>query len=241
MDWDHFRVFLAVARGGQLSAAARRLGVNHTTVARRLDALEAALGTTLFERRPTGCVLTEAGERLIPVAERIEIEARAAAAVAALRADGRRPGSTLTGVGLTQQGGLPCWLVFNIGDSRVYRLAGDAVEQVTLDHSEVGELVAEGILTPEEALFHPLRNILTRCLGMWPFPGVDTWPLEVTDGVRLLICSDGLTGEVSDARLASILRDLADPQEAADALVAAALEAGGHDNVTVIVLDVAPG
>ena len=72
MDWDHFRVFLAVARSGQLSAAARRLGVNHTTVARRLDAMEAELGATLFERRPTGCVLTEAGERLIPLAERIE-------------------------------------------------------------------------------------------------------------------------------------------------------------------------
>ena len=80
MDWDHFRVFLAVARGGQLSAAARRLGVNHTTVARRLDALEAELGSALFERRPTGCVLTEAGERLIPLAERIEIETRAALA-----------------------------------------------------------------------------------------------------------------------------------------------------------------
>lgn len=80
MDWDHFRVFLAVARSGQLSAAARRLGVNHTTVARRLDAMEAELGATLFERRPTGCVLTEAGERLIPLAERIEIETRAAEA-----------------------------------------------------------------------------------------------------------------------------------------------------------------
>ncbi len=153
----------------------------------------------------------------------------------------RGMGTTLTGVAVVGQEAEERLCVFNIGDSRVYRLAGDAVEQVTLDHSEVGELVAEGILTPEEALFHPLRNILTRCLGMWPFPGVDTWPLEVTDGVRLLICSDGLTGEVSDARLASILRDLADPQEAADALVAAALEAGGHDNVTVIVLDVAPG
>lgn len=80
MDWDHFRVFLAVARGGQLSAAARRLGVNHTTVARRLDALEAELGAALFERRPTGCVLTEAGDRLIPLAERIENETRAALA-----------------------------------------------------------------------------------------------------------------------------------------------------------------
>lgn len=74
MDWDHLRVFLAVARHGQLLAAARRLAVNHATVARRLDALEHALGTPLFERRPAGCVLTQAGERLLPVAERIEFE-----------------------------------------------------------------------------------------------------------------------------------------------------------------------
>ncbi|MGI6245846.1 MAG: LysR family transcriptional regulator [Pseudochelatococcus sp.] len=74
MDWDHLRIFLAVARHGQLLAAARRLGLNHATVARRLDALEGALGTPLFERRASGCVPTQAGERLLPVAERIEFE-----------------------------------------------------------------------------------------------------------------------------------------------------------------------
>ena len=74
MDWDHLRVFLAVARQGQLLAAARRLGLNHATVARRLDALEEALGTPLFDRRPAGCVPTEAGERLLPAAERVEAE-----------------------------------------------------------------------------------------------------------------------------------------------------------------------
>lgn len=74
MDWDHLRIFLAVARHGQLLAAARRLALNHATVARRLDALEHSLGTPLFERRPAGCVLTQAGERLLPVAERIEFE-----------------------------------------------------------------------------------------------------------------------------------------------------------------------
>lgn len=74
MDWDHLRVFLAVVRHGQLLAAARRLGLNHATVARRLDALEAALGAPLFERRPAGCVPTQAGERLLPVAERIEAD-----------------------------------------------------------------------------------------------------------------------------------------------------------------------
>jgi len=74
LDWDHLRVFLAVARQGQMLAAARSLGVNHATIARRLDALEDALGAPLFDRRPTGSLLTEAGERLLPAAERVETE-----------------------------------------------------------------------------------------------------------------------------------------------------------------------
>src|SRR5262245_33364252 len=74
MDWDHLRIFLAVARHGQLLATARRLGLNHATVARRLDALEAAIGAPLFDRSPSGAALTAAGERLLPVAERIEAE-----------------------------------------------------------------------------------------------------------------------------------------------------------------------
>lgn len=74
IDWDHLRVFLAVSRHGQLLAAGRRLGLNHATVARRLDALEAGLGTTLFDRRPAGCTPTQAGERLLPAAERMETD-----------------------------------------------------------------------------------------------------------------------------------------------------------------------
>jgi len=74
MDWDHLRVFLAVAREGQMLAAARRLGLNHATVARRIDLLEESMGTRLFDRRPAGSVLTQAGERLLPTAERIETE-----------------------------------------------------------------------------------------------------------------------------------------------------------------------
>lgn len=74
MDWDHLRIFLAVARHGQLLAAARKLGLNHATVARRLDQLEDALGTRLFDRRPAGSVLTQAGEELLPRAELIEAQ-----------------------------------------------------------------------------------------------------------------------------------------------------------------------
>jgi DNA-binding transcriptional LysR family regulator len=79
MDWDHLRIFLAVARSGQLLAAGRQLGLNHATVARRLDALEADLGAPLFDRRPAGCVLSQAGEGLLPAAERIEFEVLGAA------------------------------------------------------------------------------------------------------------------------------------------------------------------
>jgi DNA-binding transcriptional LysR family regulator len=80
MDWDKLRVFLAVARAGQILGAARRLGLNHATVARQLDALEAGLGTMLVERGPSGCTLTAAGERLAATAERMEAEALAAEA-----------------------------------------------------------------------------------------------------------------------------------------------------------------
>lgn len=74
MDWDHLRVFLAIAREGQILAAARKLGLNHATAARRLDALESSLGVPLFDRRPAGSTLTQAGERLLPTVERIETE-----------------------------------------------------------------------------------------------------------------------------------------------------------------------
>lgn len=93
MDWDRVRVFLAVARAGQILGAARRLGLNHATVARHLDALEADLGTELVERRPAGCALTAAGERLVAAAERMEAEA--IAAEAELAAGGAGVGGTV--------------------------------------------------------------------------------------------------------------------------------------------------
>lgn len=80
MDWDGLKIFLAVARQGQIVGAARRLGLNHATVARQLQALEASIGAVLFDRRPTGSVLTQAGERLLPIAERVEAELLAVSA-----------------------------------------------------------------------------------------------------------------------------------------------------------------
>ena len=147
-------------------------------------------------------------------------------------------GTTVTGVCLGTDGGAPAWIVFNVGDSRVYRFADGELAQVTTDHSEVQELVAGGALAPEQARSYQRRNVVTRSLGSEPAEP-DVWVLKVVPGERFLVCSDGLTGEVDDDEIADLLRRDGDPQQAADDLVAAAVAAGGHDNVTVIVVDAA--
>jgi PPM family protein phosphatase len=127
-----------------------------------------------------------------------------------------------------------------VGDSRTYRMAGGVLEQVTHDHSEVAELVERGLILPDEAAHHPRRNVVTRVLGGGAFD-VDpdlAW-LPVSPGDRILVCSDGLTDALPDARIEAELKAAEDPQEAADRLVAAALAADAQDNVTVIVVDAA--
>lgn len=215
---------------------------------------------------------------------------------------GGRAGTTITGAWLVDVEGTRLWLVFNVGDSRTYRLvrpqgvtpppdhasvadhptgefsalmaadeppepADEAVadpdalgvesvtttplpvtpiakdgpqpevQQITVDHSEVQYLVSIGQITPAEALVHPRRNVITRALGtgqVWE-PDIGVVPAEAGD--RLLLCSDGLTGEVATAHIARVLHAVPHPKEAADVLVNAALRAGGRDNVTVIVAD----
>lgn len=148
-------------------------------------------------------------------------------------------GTTITGVCLGSVGGAPHWLVFNVGDSRVYRYVNGLLQQVTTDHSEVAELVAAGLISPGEARRHPNRNVITRSLGMTPPPETDIWVLPVVEGERFLVCSDGLPSEVPDSVIAALLGHVRNPQEAADALVAEAVAAGGHDNISVIVVEVA--
>jgi protein phosphatase len=146
-------------------------------------------------------------------------------------------GTTVTGVAVVSAEGDDQWAVFNVGDSRVYRFIEGQLSQVTVDHSEVQELVTAGHLRPEEARFHPRRNVVTRSLGSDPPPIADLWVLRPRAGDRFLVCSDGLTGELEDAEIEQLLAEFSDPQEAADALVRAANAAGGHDNVTAIVVD----
>ncbi len=124
--------------------------------------------------------------------------------------------------------------IAHVGDSRMYRLRDGSLERLTDDHTLVEELVRQGKLTPEEAEHHPQRSIITRALG--PEPGVEpdsfTWPGR--DGDVYLICSDGLTGMVPEARVAEILTASGSLPAAGRALVDAANEAGGRDNITVI-------
>lgn len=127
-----------------------------------------------------------------------------------------------------------------VGDSRLYRMRDGRLQQLSRDHSLVQSLVDAGELSAEAAAIHPQRHILAQCLGGAAAEGVkvevETLPAEPGD--RVLLCTDGLTGAIEDARIAELLAAEPDDTRAADALVAAALDAGGHDNVTVIVATV---
>ena len=146
-------------------------------------------------------------------------------------------GTTVAGLSLVRFAGTEHWVVFNVGDSRVYRFVEDTLVQMTVDHSEVEELVAAGAIDSEQARTHPRRNVVTRALGMDPAPDPDVWVFPPTPGERFLICSDGLSLELADAEIAAVLRAEPTPQEAAEALVRKAVDAGGRDNVTVVVVD----
>ena len=147
-------------------------------------------------------------------------------------------GTTVAGIAVVQQDSTPYWLVFNIGDSRVYRCIAGRLTQVSVDHSVVQELVDEGKVAAESARFHPERHIITRAVGSPEPPHPDFWLLPAEVGERLLLCSDGLSNEVDAGDIAKIVTGSGTPQEIADALVAQAISAGGRDNVTTIVVDV---
>ena len=186
-------------------------------------------------------------DRLKPVAEAGSIDPKAIekAIERAVRDIASHPeatddgtGTTLTGVYLDTSGDAPHWVTLNVGDSRVYLLRDGSIVQITTDHSVVQELIASGRLSPEEAENHPYGNVITRAVG--PSEGVtpDYVRLDVADGDRFVICSDGLTKELTDYGIRHFLDENPDPADAVAAMLDAALENGGRDNVTVIVLDV---
>lgn len=123
----------------------------------------------------------------------------------------------------------------HVGDSRLYLLRGETFRQVTEDHSYVETLIKRGEITAEEARFHPMKNVLTQAVGAMANLHVDADNFPARSGDKFLLCTDGLTNMVSDADIKRILQTADNP---ADALIEAALEAGGKDNVTVIVAGV---
>lgn len=149
-------------------------------------------------------------------------------------------GTTATGVAMTMHGGHPYWVVFNVGDSRVYFFEDGVLTQVTVDHSVVQELVSAGLISEDDAEHHPDSSVVTRAVGFNTTPVPDFWLIPVTPGSRILICSDGLTREVSDGELSQHLAAGLDAESTVHALVDAALAGGGRDNVTAIVIDVFP-
>ncbi len=136
-------------------------------------------------------------------------------------------------------------LALNVGDSRIYRMRDGTLTQLSEDHTLVAGMVRTGQITPEEAAGHPLRHHITQYLGICPqelrlepaFAG----PMELRAGDRFLVCSDGLTDMLDDGRIAGVLEQNGDVENAARALVQAALAAGGKDNVTVVLVEAGQG
>ena len=129
-------------------------------------------------------------------------------------------------------------VIAQVGDSRAYLLHQGKLQQLTRDHSLMADMIEAGQLTPEEARTHPQRSVITRALGSDPHLQPDLYEINVETGDRLLLCSDGLSTMVQDEDIESLMARTRDPQRCASQLVNAAIAAGGHDNVTVIVADV---
>jgi protein phosphatase len=147
----------------------------------------------------------------------------------------RGMGTTLTAGAFDDEGHV---VLGHVGDSRAYLLRDGELDRVTTDHSLVEELIQAGELTPEEAERDPRRSMITRALGLEPGVTVDVIELDLLDGDRLLLCSDGLTTMIGEPDITACLTDEPDPATAAVGLVDAANAAGGVDNITVIVIDV---
>lgn len=148
-------------------------------------------------------------------------------------------GSTLVGVMLASNGGEDSLVVVNVGDSRCYRWDATAgLQCVTRDHSAVQDLVDAGTISAEQAASHPERNVVTRAIGVEAAVAADFVVLDRADTFRLLLCTDGVSGPIADARLGDVLNDCTSPEEAVDVLIDEVMAGAASDNATALVLDV---
>jgi protein phosphatase len=148
----------------------------------------------------------------------------------------RGMGTTLTAAQLSPDRSLT---IAHVGDSRAYLFRSGILEQLTSDHTVVAEYLRAGSIRPEDVATHPQRSMLTRALGLYPLIEVDVIEARIRQSDRLMICSDGLTNMVGHERLTAALGQGA-PEEAVWTLIEAANQAGGHDNITVAIVDVGP-
>lgn len=148
------------------------------------------------------------------------------------------PGSTAVVAAYLVEDAVGYWLVANVGDSRAYVWQHDRLEQISRDHSVVQELVDAGQLDPLDALTHPERHVITRALGAVQDSPADYSWVPAVAGSRVLLCSDGVTTELDDATLARLLSGDQSDSDIAATIVAAAVDAGGRDNATAVVVTV---
>ena len=146
-------------------------------------------------------------------------------------------GTTLVGVALVENGTDPGLVVFNVGDSRCYELRDGTLRLLTADHSVVHEMVEAGSITQEEADHHPERNVVTRAVGIEDQVAADFVVLDVDQNLRLVLCSDGVSGELGSDELARLVAP-GGPADAAKSLIVAVLERPALDNATAVVIDV---
>ena len=147
---------------------------------------------------------------------------------------GRQP--EFRGMGTTLVAALiqgDCATVINVGDSRAYRFDGEAMHQISEDHSYVEEMRRRGKITEADARTHPQKNLITRAVGVEPYVEGDLFEVRLTEKDMLLLCSDGLSGFCSDAEIETILKEDLSDEETAQKLIDAALEKGGRDNISV--------
>lgn len=173
---------------------------------------------------------------------RADVEAclRAGATAVAALADehGAAPGSTVVIAAYIVEADHGHWLVANIGDSRAYAWSSAGLEQISHDHSIVQELIDSGEIDEAEARIHPDRHVITRAIGALEVSPAEYALIPISGDSRLLLCSDGVTGELSDESIAEILASTPNTTEAVARIIDDAVAAGGHDNVTAVLVDV---
>lgn len=163
---------------------------------------------------------------------------RSRTAIRLLASEDSSPGSTVIAAAYVVQSGHDYWLIAHEGDSRAYVWRAGQLQQITRDHSVVQELLDAGEIDVEQARVHRERHVITRAVGALVDSHPDFSLIPVEPGARLLLCTDGLTGELSENSISRILGEARGATAAAEQLVRAAVDAGGHDNVTALVVDV---